>query len=781
MRFLLLSVLMCGAVSAQTSAVRSVKDFQAQGDTLMGGDGAMNASATAFTSDSAQFVAGDVGKAIGVAGAGPGNDYLVTTIAAFSGPNSITLANPALRMVRKAVYWYGRYDDTAAINAALDWACAKGFQSRNLFFPQGIYRHSAPLVCGLQPPETLPIRSAGIYGDGPGAMLLNTGAGTGGLLLTTGKNSGDVGVRADPGTTFQETGVRLRGLHFYNANSGTAPYALRIFNQNGISVTDINIEGDNRVTTGIDVVGTEQGRIAGIDVRDAAKGIVLRYAPGVSSGDAGVAAIQISGGFVHNATGNLWTGTAYTGNNATVASGACIEISSAESVKVTDMHLDVCAKGVDLSHSDDLGNGNQGVGIASVVIENVHFELNHDAAIFLGRRIYGGTVTIDNSSFSENPLPSIQATTIAASFAAGTQTVRPASMNGIFAGISYSVANANGGNPELIVPTSVTSSTFTAAFAYAHTGPGITLASPSFGVAIRSQGGNKTTIRDSTFSGQILIDAKSDHITIADNQFFGPSLVNNQSAMAFDQFSNVNITGAPNVFPSLLTETPHRIANQIEVQSQSVAPGLIGVFRSNPSIAGAWAVAVVGAGAAPGSSVCYRAGSNPTASAAFCGNTSGAVLMECGPADPGCQAPWSSTTAGGKDIDVPALALASGSPVISANRNVAGAAIDRGKHEWVWSYNEGAGTSAGRNVRLHHFDGAGAALGDPIQIDAAGTVTLQGLKVVSLRGLNAPPPAPTTSAGATYDAATQTLINGLQGQITNLTKLVTALLSAIGQ
>ena len=67
-------------------------------------------------------------------------------------------------------------------------------------------------------------------------------------------------------------------------------------------------------------------------------------------------------------------------------------------------------------------------------------------------------------------------TTIAANVAAGAnQVVTPASMAGIFAGSSLKVANSNGTNAEVVFVTAVTATTFTATFAQAKTGPGITV------------------------------------------------------------------------------------------------------------------------------------------------------------------------------------------------------------------------------------------------------------------------------------------------------------------
>jgi hypothetical protein len=66
-------------------------------------------------------------------------------------------------------------------------------------------------------------------------------------------------------------------------------------------------------------------------------------------------------------------------------------------------------------------------------------------------------------------------TTIASSFAAGAQTVTPASMSGIQVGSILKVANSNGSNSEVVYVSATAASTFTATFALSKTGPGITV------------------------------------------------------------------------------------------------------------------------------------------------------------------------------------------------------------------------------------------------------------------------------------------------------------------
>lgn len=71
-------------------------------------DGAISASSTSFTSASANFQVGDVGKNIYIEGAGPvGVERLVTTITARNSATNITIALAASTTVSNAVYGYG--------------------------------------------------------------------------------------------------------------------------------------------------------------------------------------------------------------------------------------------------------------------------------------------------------------------------------------------------------------------------------------------------------------------------------------------------------------------------------------------------------------------------------------------------------------------------------------------------------------------------------------------------------------------------------------------------
>lgn len=641
-------------------------------------------------------------------------------------------------------------------------------------------------------------------------MLLNTGAGTGGLLITTGTNAGDVGTSAVSGTNFQETDTSVEGLHFYNANSGTAPFALRIYNQNGITMNKIYIEGQDLLATGIDIVGTEQGKLNGLNIRGAADGMVLRYAGGVGGISAGQASMDIGSGFIHNSTGNPWNGSSYNGTHTTVGTGSCIKISSVETVTLHNMHLDQCSRGIDLSLSDQLGTGAQGIGISNLEVDGVHFEINQNAGIYLGPRIYYGAINIHDSVFVEPPLPAISPTTISASIAAGIRTVTPASMVGIAVGDPIVVTESAGTNSEIITPTAVTGSTFTANFTIPKTGPSITVTSPQYGVAIKSVGGSYVTLTNDTFVGQVLIDSTSDHFTFEHNNVFGVSLILNNSTSGFVADHNYNVATIGPSFPAILTEEPTRIGHQIDVQSQSLSAGSVATFRANSIIGGNWYVGVQGAGVS--NFVGIRLGSDPPNAPGFWGDTANASVYECGAA--GCPTQeWSVTNGGFKAINVPVFlndatfALAVGSPTMEINRNITGGITDTSKHSWSWTYNSG-----GNNVCLVHFSGSNTFLGNPFCVDASGTVTLQNplpsgsggsggtlaitgggtgattasaaranLAAVTRQVVSGIATLSITAAGGTYNSTTQSSINNLINQVSLLVNAVNSIVTALNQ
>lgn len=127
---------MGGGLSNAAQAIYNVKDYGALGDGIYFNDGAVTSTTTAFTSASATFTAGDVGKVITIEGAGAAGVDLTTTIAAYVSATAVTLTVAASTTVSSASFTYGT-DDTVGIQAAIDAVGTAG--AGTVFFPKGIY------------------------------------------------------------------------------------------------------------------------------------------------------------------------------------------------------------------------------------------------------------------------------------------------------------------------------------------------------------------------------------------------------------------------------------------------------------------------------------------------------------------------------------------------------------------------------------------------------------------------------------------------------------------
>lgn len=107
-------------------------------------DGAVSTgSPTAFSSASANFVSGDVGKHICILGAGAAGAALVTTISAVGSSTAVTLAIGASTTVTTANYCYGT-DDTAAWQAAVS-AAGNSPTGATITAPAGISVIAGPI------------------------------------------------------------------------------------------------------------------------------------------------------------------------------------------------------------------------------------------------------------------------------------------------------------------------------------------------------------------------------------------------------------------------------------------------------------------------------------------------------------------------------------------------------------------------------------------------------------------------------------------------------------
>jgi hypothetical protein len=117
--------------------VINVKDYPylAKGDGVSGTDGNSIASNATFSSATAHWVSGDIGKTISIAGVGAAGATLTTTIASRNSATSVELTVvPSTTVAGTADYIYGT-DDTIAIVAAIN-ACPSG---GTVLIPAGIF------------------------------------------------------------------------------------------------------------------------------------------------------------------------------------------------------------------------------------------------------------------------------------------------------------------------------------------------------------------------------------------------------------------------------------------------------------------------------------------------------------------------------------------------------------------------------------------------------------------------------------------------------------------
>ena len=192
------------------SGALSVKSYGgAKGDTLSFADGAITSSTAAFSSASATFTSGDVGKVIRVVGAGSAGATLQTTISAYTDSHDVTLAADASTTVSAATYYYGT-DDTTAIQNTITQALATGYP---VYLDPGTYITTAALTVGA------PLH---IYGEGGLVSVIQPSGATDGI---------DISTATQLPTIFEKFGVS------YASAANTSTYAISLTGTvgNGIS------------------------------------------------------------------------------------------------------------------------------------------------------------------------------------------------------------------------------------------------------------------------------------------------------------------------------------------------------------------------------------------------------------------------------------------------------------------------------------------------------------------------------------------------------------------
>lgn len=162
-------------VSTKLTYSLNVKDFGATGSTKYLTDGAITTGTAVFTSATAPFTSGDVGKVIRVVGAGAAGATLSTTISGFANSTTVTLTANAGTTVSAKAFSFGT-DDTAAIQAALNRAQALNTSSASVYLPNGLYTTTAPLSVTV---------SMRFYGDGLGNSFIFPALTTNGISVNT--------------------------------------------------------------------------------------------------------------------------------------------------------------------------------------------------------------------------------------------------------------------------------------------------------------------------------------------------------------------------------------------------------------------------------------------------------------------------------------------------------------------------------------------------------------------------------------------------------------------
>ena len=152
------------ALPFSTRTTINVRSLGARGDGRYVSNADVEAGSRELISATAQFQASDVAKPIVVVGAGEvvsgKPNPLVTKIAAVNGPESVTLAVPAVNSATKTWASWGT-DDGPAIRKALN---ATSAGSTTIYFPAGVYRIT----------EVLSLNSSAVRlrGDGVQSVLV---------------------------------------------------------------------------------------------------------------------------------------------------------------------------------------------------------------------------------------------------------------------------------------------------------------------------------------------------------------------------------------------------------------------------------------------------------------------------------------------------------------------------------------------------------------------------------------------------------------------------------
>lgn len=176
-------------LGAQRKTTFHVRDYGAVGDTKLVTDAAITTGTATLTSPSGQFVIGDTGKRITVAGAGASGAALNTTVT-YVNATTLTLATNASTTVSAARAYWGTNDATA-VQSAVDAVKAAG--GGILFFDDGMYMSNSTATIDF---SDIIVEGTGresaivVLGSNTASYFMVDATGTGGIRNITFKDMG---------------------------------------------------------------------------------------------------------------------------------------------------------------------------------------------------------------------------------------------------------------------------------------------------------------------------------------------------------------------------------------------------------------------------------------------------------------------------------------------------------------------------------------------------------------------------------------------------------------
>jgi hypothetical protein len=181
-----------------------------------------------------------------------------------------------------------------------------------LFFPKGIWTTTAELLHDAT--GNIPIT---IVGTGAGSVLKLTGTTNKGIHIT-----------GTAGTT--RANITLRDFKILSATSGTSAAGIHLDGIADYNISNVVIDGDNKMTNGMQLTGSQQGEIGGGLIIDTATGILFEPSGGTHSNGCDLHGVSLN------------------------ASAINIDVNTVDSIFIRGNHMTGAPIGVDV-HGDGLG------------------------------------------------------------------------------------------------------------------------------------------------------------------------------------------------------------------------------------------------------------------------------------------------------------------------------------------------------------------------------------------------------------------------------------------